>query len=73
MKKLTKFLYWTICTSSILIGGLILGVGISLGGTTSFSINSNGFNFNNDISLSEEKTDSELFENIENNINTTDK
>lgn len=49
MKKLSSFLYWTICFGSILIGGVLLSVGVSLGGATSFSIGSNGLNFYHDI------------------------
>lgn len=48
MKKSSNLLYWTICFGSILIGGILLGIGVSLGGATSFSFGSNGLNFYHD-------------------------
>lgn len=58
MKKLNKFLFWAICFGSIIVGGILLAIGVSQGGATSFSIGSNGLNFyrglvfsNDDIAL----------------------
>ncbi len=56
MKKLSSFLYWTICFGSILIGGILLSVGVSLGGATSFSIGSNGLNFYHDTWFGKDAT-----------------
>ncbi|MFI3255210.1 MAG: DUF4097 family beta strand repeat-containing protein [Eubacteriales bacterium] len=45
MKILEKKLYWSICVGAIIFGGILLGIGVSLGGATSFSIGSNGLQF----------------------------
>lgn len=56
MKKLSNFLYWAICFGSIITGGILLGVGVSLGGATSFSMGSNGLNFYHDIVFGKDAT-----------------
>ncbi len=45
MKTLEKKLYWSICIGAIIVGGILFGIGVSLGGATSFSIGSNGLQF----------------------------
>lgn len=56
MKKLSKFLYWTICLGSVIIGGILLCIGISLGGATSFTVGSSGLNFYHDLSFANDAT-----------------
>lgn len=55
-----KNIYWIICIASILIGSILFGIGVSLGGATSFSIGSNGLNFYNGFT----NKDTQVFETI---------
>ncbi|MFI3260573.1 MAG: DUF4097 family beta strand repeat-containing protein [bacterium] len=50
--------YWIICIASILIGSILFGIGVSLGGATSFNIGSNGLNFYNGFT----NKDNQVFE-----------
>lgn len=45
VKTLGNTLYWIICIGSIILGGILFSVGISLGGASSFSIGPNGLVF----------------------------
>lgn len=57
MSKFGKTLYWAICIGSIVLGGTLFAVGISLGGASSFSIGSDGLHFHNDYIFTDAKLD----------------
>lgn len=40
-----KNIFWIIAFSSIILGGILFALGISLGGSTSFNIDANGITF----------------------------